>query len=36
MESNEENESKRSEPQYLGKLEYAIDYNFQTQEVTFV
>jgi hypothetical protein len=30
---NEDNESKKSENQNLGKLEYSIDYDFQKQEV---
>jgi hypothetical protein len=33
MEGNEDNVSKMSEPTYLGKLEYSIDYDFQKQEV---
>jgi hypothetical protein len=34
MEDNEDNESKKSEIQNLGKLEYSIDYDFQKQEVS--
>lgn len=30
---NDDSDSKKSEPQYLGKLEYSIDYDFQKQEV---
>ncbi len=33
MEDNEDNDSKKSEVQNLGKLEYSIDYDFQKQEV---
>ncbi|CAF0932846.1 unnamed protein product [Rotaria sp. Silwood1] len=33
MEDNEDAESKKSEPQYLGKLEYSLDYDFQKQEL---
>ena len=33
MEDNEDNESKESEPTALGKLEYALDYDFHKQEV---
>ena len=34
MEDNEDSESKKSELQNLGKLEYSIDYDFQKQEVS--
>ncbi len=33
MEDNEDADSKKNEIQYLGKLEYSIDYDFQKQEV---
>ncbi|CAF3995271.1 unnamed protein product [Rotaria sordida] len=33
MENNEDTESKKSEPQYLGKLEYSLDFDFQKQEL---
>jgi hypothetical protein len=33
MEDNEDSESKDSEPIVLGKLEYALDYDFHKQEV---
>ena len=33
MEDNEDADSKKSELQHLGKLEYSIDYDFQKQEV---
>jgi len=33
MEDNEDTDSKKSEIQHLGKLEYSIDYDFQKQEV---
>ncbi|CAF5075279.1 unnamed protein product, partial [Rotaria magnacalcarata] len=29
---NDDSDSKKSEAQYLGKLEYSLDYDFQRQE----
>lgn len=34
MEDNEDTESKKSEIQNLGKLEYSIDFDFQQNEVS--
>ncbi len=34
MEDNEDAESKKSEVQNLGKLEFSLDYDFQKQELT--
>lgn len=34
MEDNEDTDSRKSEIQNLGKLEYSIDYDFQQQEVS--
>jgi hypothetical protein len=35
MEDNQDAESKKSEVQFLGKLQFTLDYEFQKQEVCF-